>query len=53
MEANGEPVRSAADLDAIIDGSRPGDVIELEVIREGGSQRVSVTVGERPVRVGS
>ena len=53
VEANGEPVRSAADLGAIIDASRPGDVIELEVIHESGPQRVSVTVGERPVRVGS
>ena len=50
--ANGQRVRTASDLDAIIDGSAPGDVLELEVIREGGSVTVRVTVGERPVRVG-
>ena len=50
--ANGQRVRTASDLDAIIDGSAPGDVLELEVVREGGPVTVRVTVRERPVRVG-
>ena len=53
VEADGERVRNADDLNAIIDGAEPGDVIELEVIRDGDQQRMRVTVGKRPLRVGA
>jgi S1-C subfamily serine protease len=52
VEVDGEPVAAAADLGDAIDGSEPGDVLVLGIVRDDGTERLRVTVGERPVRVG-
>ena len=53
LEVDGEPVGSASEVQAIIDGSEPGEVLVFDVMRSDGALRVLVTVGERPVRVGA
>ncbi len=53
VEADGKRVRSADDLNGIIDDSEPGDELELEVIRDDEEVTVRVIVGERPVRTGT
>lgn len=44
----GVVVRTPADLQAAVDAKRPGDVVELTVVREGRRRTVEVTLGERP-----
>jgi S1-C subfamily serine protease len=41
---NGKPVDSVARLLALLDDSRPGEVVELTVWREGKEIRVPVTL---------
>ncbi len=45
IAANGQPVRVADDLLGIIESSRPGDVVELTIVRGGQQQKVRVTLG--------
>jgi len=44
---DGAPVTTAEQLRGIVDSHRPGDQIELTVVREGKTRIVSVTLGER------
>ncbi len=41
------PVTTAEQLRGIIDGHRPGDQVELTVVRAGDTRTVSVTLGQR------
>ena len=45
---NGEPIETESDLPASIDALDPGDEIELEVLRDGATSTVTVTLGEAP-----
>jgi len=47
-KANGEQLDSMQDLIAIVNDSKPGDRIELELDRDGESRTVTVTLGVRP-----
>jgi S1-C subfamily serine protease len=44
----GKPVRSAEDVTAIVRGHRPGDALELRLVRDGRPHAVRVTLAERP-----
>jgi S1-C subfamily serine protease len=47
--ANGEPIRDMDELITyLIENTRPGDQIEVEVIRAGERQTLTVTLGKRP-----
>ncbi len=43
--ADGSDVETFDDLTAIIEAKQPGDTIELTVIRQGQTGKVSVTLG--------
>lgn len=46
VAADGEPVRAMDELVAAIRRHEPGDILELEVIREGETLAIEVTLGE-------
>ena len=46
------PVANADDLGAAIASLKPGDRIDIAIIRGGNRQSVSLTVGERPAATG-
>ncbi len=46
--ADGETVATADDLQKAIDAKKPGDEIELTVVRDGKTRTVTVTLGSRP-----
>lgn len=48
VKANGEELGSMEDLIRIVNDSKVGDEIELEVYRDGETRDVSVTLGSRP-----
>ncbi len=45
---DGTPIKDLEGLQAGLRHFRAGDVVNLEVIREGRSQDIRVTLGERP-----
>jgi len=45
---DGTDVATAQQLRAIIDTHQPGDVVKLDVVRDGQSRTVSATLGTRP-----
>jgi S1-C subfamily serine protease len=45
---DGREIVNEGDLPRIIAGHDPGDTVELEVIRDGDTETVEVTLGERP-----
>ncbi|HWN21418.1 MAG TPA: trypsin-like peptidase domain-containing protein [Gaiellaceae bacterium] len=47
-EVDGERVRDADELRRAIDAHRPGDTVELTVVRDGVQQSVEVTLEARP-----
>ncbi|MGY1839617.1 MULTISPECIES: S1C family serine protease [unclassified Modestobacter] len=48
-EADGEPVRTAEDLVAVVRQHEPGDTLELEVLHaDGGTDTVQLTLTDRP-----
>lgn len=47
---NGDAVSGVEELIDRVQGSAPGDVLTIEVIRNGGAVSVEVTVGEREVK---
>jgi S1-C subfamily serine protease len=47
-EIDGEPIASMEDLIDIVDAARPGDEMELTVLRHGETQTIAVTLGNRP-----
>ncbi len=48
LSLNGTPIESMSDLVLRIRRLSPGDTVELEVLRDGNRQTLSVTLGERP-----
>lgn len=52
LEADGEKVERAEDLGRIIARQKPGDQIELKILRNGKPTTVEVTLGERPTAIG-
>ena len=47
---DGAPVTTAADLQSAVDGKRPGDKVEIEILRGGDRRTVEVTLEDRPPR---
>ena len=47
-EANGKPVSSMDDVIDFINGAKPGDELELKILRGGDTKTVTVTLGDRP-----
>jgi serine protease Do len=47
---NGNPVDTVTEFTSQIERKKPGDVVELTILREGRTMTVSVTLGgDRPV----
>lgn len=44
---NGKAIKLQKDLFAALDDLKPGDKVELDIVREGKQDQVSVTLGER------
>jgi len=47
---DGRPLRSMDQVVSRLEGRRPGDVIELEILRDGDRRTVEVKLGNRPAR---
>jgi S1-C subfamily serine protease len=43
---DGEPVREPSDVTSVVREHRPGDVLEITVLRRGGTETLNVTLGE-------
>jgi putative serine protease PepD len=48
LEADGQAVQSAADIQRAVDGHKPGEKLELKINRGGDERTVTVTLGTRP-----
>ena len=48
ISIDGSPIKNVLDYFSVLEGSRPGDVYELEYIRDGEIYKVEVTLSERP-----
>ena len=48
-----QPIESTADFNGLLDGRKPGESVEVTVLRDGELERITVTLGgERPGRRG-
>ena len=47
LEADGQSIHSMAELDRVIDKKRPGDVVNLKILRQGREMTLRVTLIER------
>jgi S1-C subfamily serine protease len=47
-EANGKPVKSMEQLVEVIQDSKPGDKLELKILRDGDEKTATVTLGTQP-----
>jgi S1-C subfamily serine protease len=47
-EIDGEPVNSMEELVDVVNGKKPGDELELTIVRDGDTKKVTVTLGNRP-----
>ncbi len=47
-EANGKPVKSMEELVEVIQDSKPGDKLELKILRDGDEKTATVTLGTQP-----
>jgi S1-C subfamily serine protease len=52
VAVNGQPIVDVSDLPTAISTLNPGDVAQLDLIRDGQKQTVDVTLGERPQSTG-
>lgn len=48
VSADGQPIDSPEQLTGLIGSRAPGDQLELELVRDGETRTVTVTLGERP-----
>ncbi|HEU4656779.1 MAG TPA: trypsin-like peptidase domain-containing protein [Capillimicrobium sp.] len=48
VAVDGRPIHDESDVPALLQRYRPGDQVELTVLRDGGERVVTVTLGERP-----
>jgi len=44
----GEPIESSGELPALVAGTKPGETVELKIVRNGASRDLKVTVAEMP-----
>ena len=49
---DGQPVTGMDDLIAAVNSKQVGDQVQLDVLRDGNQQQVTVTLGERPNHAG-
>jgi S1-C subfamily serine protease len=49
-EMNGEQVEGMEDIINAVNTGKPGDELELTVVREGEAEQLTVTLGERPAQ---
>jgi len=47
-EADGKPVKSMEELVEVIQDSKPGDKLELKILRDGKEKTADVTLGTQP-----
>ncbi|MFZ0545386.1 MAG: PDZ domain-containing protein, partial [Candidatus Promineifilaceae bacterium] len=47
IKANGETIHNTQDIQAVLNQSKPGDNLDLTVLRNGQEQEISLTLGER------
>jgi S1-C subfamily serine protease len=52
LQLNGQDVSDPNALSQLVASKRPGDTVELTILRDGEKQQVEVTLGERPDSVG-
>ena len=50
-EVNGRKISSMEDVVNVVNSAKPGETVELTVLRGGSTKTVSVTFGERPASV--
>ena len=48
VELDGREVKSSAELQSAVEAKRPGDKVEITVLRGGDRETVEVTLGDRP-----
>jgi putative serine protease PepD len=48
VAADGQPIDSPEELTGLIGSKEPGDEVELELVRDGETETIIVTLGERP-----
>ena len=48
VSVDGREVSEPGDVSDALDGNEPGDSVEVEVERDGGRERLDVTLGTRP-----
>jgi S1-C subfamily serine protease len=51
VAVDGEPIDAEADLPRLISLADPGDLVTLDIIRDGDEEQIEVELGERPVEV--
>jgi S1-C subfamily serine protease len=51
VAVDGDPIEAESDLPRLISLAEPGDVVTLDVIRDGDEEQIDVELGERPVEV--
>ena len=49
-DLNGEPIEGMEDVINAVNTGQPGDELELTVVRDGETEQVTVTLGERPAQ---
>ena len=52
MSASTDPVKNVLDYFSVLEESRPGDVFEVEYIRETEHKTVKLTLSNRPKHYG-
>jgi S1-C subfamily serine protease len=52
VSAGGREVREPEDLTSALDGRSPGEELELQVQRGGGTEQLRVELGTRPAQAG-
>jgi putative serine protease PepD len=50
VSIDGRPVRDPNDVSAAIENKRPGDTVQVEVLRDGDRRTIEVELGKRPTR---
>ncbi len=49
ISIDGSPIKNVLDYFSVLEGSRPGDIYELEYIRNGETFKVEIKLSERPM----
>jgi len=50
-EVDGEPIDSMEEVIEAVDAAKPGEEMELTILRHGDSKKLTVTLGDRPASV--